>query len=85
MNKANFMQTTELGDLKGKFWKNHPLLRCKKKEKILAATLIEEEPVLMGRKIFYAPRGFLIDYHNFQLLKFFVENLKEFVKKEKRI
>ena len=81
--QANFMQTTELGDLKASSGRTVHYLGVKEKKKILAATLIEEETVLMGRKIFYAPRGFLIDYHNFQLLKFFVENLKEFVKKRK--
>ena len=81
--QANFMQTTELGDLKASSGRTVHYLGVKEKKKILAATLIEEEPVLMGRKIFYTPRGFLIDYHNFQLLKFFVENLKEFVKKRK--
>ena len=37
----------------------------------------------MGKKTFYAPRGFLIDYNNLELLKFFTEELKKYIKKHK--
>lgn len=81
--QANFMQTTELGDLKESTGRIVHYLGVKENNKLVAATLIEEEPVLFGQKIFYAPRGFLMDYHNLELLEFFVDKLKKFVKKRK--
>lgn len=48
---------------------------------ILAATLL-----LIGKRnrfnYAYAPRGFLIDYNNFNLLKTFTEKIKEYLKKK---
>lgn len=78
----SFMQTVELGNFKKSSGRIVDYLGVKENNKILCATLIEEEPVLMGKKIFYAPRGFLIDYHDKKLLTFFVDNLKNYVKEK---
>lgn len=80
---ANFMQTTELGDLKSNNGIKVDYVGVKENNNILMATLLEEEPSILGKKVFYAPRGFLVDYHDKKLLSFFVTNLKEFVKKRK--
>lgn len=53
----------------------------KEKGKIIAATRIMYKEVHFHKKIFYAPRGILIDYHNKKLLTFFVKNIKKFIKK----
>ena len=37
----------------------------------------------LGLKLFYAPRGFLIDYNNKELLKKFILEIKEYVKNNK--
>ena len=80
---ANFMQTTDLGDLKSNNGIKIDYVGVKEKGKLLCATLLEEEPSILGKKVFYAPRGFLIDYHNKELLKFFTDNLKTYIKKRK--
>lgn len=80
---ANFMQTTDLGDLKSNNGIKIDYVGVKEKGKLLCATLLEEEPLILGKKVFYAPRGFLIDYHNKELLKFFTDNLKTYIKKRK--
>lgn len=77
---ANFMQTTDLGDLRLNNGIKVYYVGVKKNNELLAATLLEEEPSIFGKKIFYAPRGFLIDYHDKKLLKFFVESLKKYIK-----
>lgn len=79
-SQSNFMQTVELGNLRINNGINIDYVGVKKGNKIVAASLLEEEPTIFGKKIFYAPRGFLIDYHDKELLTFFVNNLKKFVK-----
>lgn len=53
------------------------------KEQLVGASLLLscEEKKVKGR-IFYAPRGFLIDYKNEGLLKKFTQEVKEFIKKK---
>lgn len=81
--QASFMQTIELANLKKELGSIPHILGVKENKKILAATIILEEKSILGYKIFYAPRGFLIDYDNYELLKFFTEELIKFVKQRK--
>lgn len=53
--------------------------------KIVAAALILIQRVFPNYKIAYSPRGFLIDFYNFDLLSEFVSLLKEYLKKKKII
>lgn len=52
-------------------------------KKIIAATRLTSLKRKFGYNYFYCPRGPLLDYHNEELLTFFVDNLKKFVKKKK--
>lgn len=52
-------------------------------DKVVAATRMTSIKGFLGLRSFYAPRGFLIDYKNFKLLKFFVDNLKRYLKEKK--
>ena len=57
-----------------------------KTDKLEAATLILAKKIpIINKYIFYAPRGFLIDYKDFDLLKKFTEEITKFVKKKKGI
>lgn len=57
-----------------------------KKENILAATLILGKKIpVINKYIYYAPRGFLIDYKNRELLKEFTEEVVKFIKSRKGI
>lgn len=81
--QASFMQTLELRDLKEDTGDKTHLLGVKKKGKVVAATLILEENSILGHKTFYAPRGYIIDYSDKELLRFFNDELIKYVKKHK--
>ena len=51
---------------------------------LIAASLLLLNKI-KNYKYAYAPRGFLIDYNNDELLKFFTNNIKKFAKKEHAI
>lgn len=77
-----FFQSSYWGHLK-EFtgWKSH-LLGYKKEGTIVAATLfLSKQLPVIGKKMFYAPRGFLIDYQNESLLTDFVDQVITYVKK----
>lgn len=81
--QESFLQTTELGDLKEELGNIVHYVGVLDNKKIIAASLLLEEKSIMGKKTFYAPRGFLIDYSNIELLKFFIEELKKYIKEHK--
>lgn len=55
----------------------------KEKNKIIAATVLLFKNIkIINKNMVYAPRGFLLDYDNLNLLTEFVENIKEYLKKE---
>lgn len=80
---SSFMQTIELGNLKEELGDTVHYVGVKDNNKVVAATLILEQKSFLNFKTFYAPRGFLIDYHDKELLSFFTKNLKEYVKNKK--
>ena len=81
----NFYQTSAWGHLKKtNGWKMY-LLGIKEDKKIVAATLLLEKKTPLKYNMFYAPRGFLIDYDNSEILNFFNQNIKRFAKKKKGI
>ena len=82
---SNFYQTVKWGKLKQRNgWIPH-FLGVKKKKEIIAVTLLLEKKVLKKYSIFYAPRGYLMDYQNRELLEFFTDELKKFAKNKKGI
>ena len=57
-----------------------------KTDKLEAATLLLAKKIpILNKYIFYAPRGFLIDYKNFDLVKAFTDEISKFVKSKKGI
>lgn len=83
--QASFYQTLNWGKLKeGNGWKMH-LVGVKEKKKVIAATLLLSKSTPIKKNMFYAPRGFLIDYNNFELLKFFTEEVKKYAKDKNAI
>ncbi len=59
------------------------LVGVKDNNEIVACSLIIGKKIFIKHYFFYAPRGMLLDYNNKELLKFFVENIKEYLKKKK--
>lgn len=81
--QASFMQTVELGNLKKEFGNKVHLVGVKEKKQIVAATLLLEEQSFLGYKSFYAPRGYLIDYKDKNLLSYFCTSIEKYIRKNK--
>lgn len=82
---TSFHQTVEWGKLKEKNGWKYYIVGVKENDKIIAASLILEKNLFLNYNLAYAPRGFLIDYDNVELLTFFTNNLKKMLKKRKTI
>lgn len=84
--EITFYQTKEWAHLKKKNnWKAH-YLGLKQDKKLIAATLLLSKQLpIIKKNMFYAPRGFLIDYKDYDLLKTFTTEIKAYAKKEKGI
>lgn len=79
---TTFYQKEYWGKLKKDGGWNYKLVGMKKNNKIVGATLLLFKNLPLRLKLFYSPRGFLIDYNDEELLKEFVLEIKEYVKKE---
>lgn len=85
-NGGTFFQTSYWGNLKEFTGWSKELVGIKENNIIVAATLLLSKKVpVLSKKIYYAPRGFLIDYNDFELVKKFTEEIASFVKKNKGI
>lgn len=85
-DQITFHQTEEWANLKRHTgWKAY-YVGLKENQKIIAAALLlaKEIPVIR-KKMFYSPRGFLIDYTNKEVLETFTKEIKRFIKKERGI
>lgn len=79
-SQFSFFQTPGLAAYRKKRgWQTH-YVGLKKGDKIVATTMMMSKPGAFGKKVFYAPRGPLIDYENWPLLKEFFTNLKAYIK-----
>lgn len=81
--QESYMQTLDL-----KRFKENNNVKCyivgvKDNNKVVAATLMYSVGSFMKKKRFYSSRGFIIDYNNIELLSFFVENIKKYIKEKK--
>ena len=79
--QASFLQTVEWGSLRKIYGSDIRYLGIKEEDKVLAATMVSIDKSALGKKRMYAPRGFIIDYHNKELLKFFTDEIKKYAKK----
>lgn len=77
---ANTYQTSMWGELKrSNGWLPH-YVGLRKEKKLIAATLLLEKPTPIRKSLFYAPRGFLIDFENKTLLNRFTNEIKNYIK-----
>ncbi|MGM9878120.1 MAG: lipid II:glycine glycyltransferase FemX [Bacilli bacterium] len=74
----NFYQTKEYGDLMKHSDFSIMYIGAYSNDTIVAASLIMYKNIVTNIKYGYAPRGFLIDYHNTPLLTKFTKKIKEF-------
>lgn len=84
--KSHFLQSYEWG----KFCKDEKgqtphYVGLKKKGKVVAACLILAKKTPLSYYYGYSPRGFILDYNNFDLIKEFTESLREYMKENRYI
>lgn len=79
--QESFFQTVEIAELRKSYGSKIYYLGVKEKNTIIAGAMFSVTKTFAGKYTFYAPRGFLMDYHNKELLKFFTEGLKKYCKK----
>ena len=79
--QITFHQTEEWANLKKVNGWDSYYVGLKDNDKIVAGALLLAKKVpIINKKMFYSPRGFLIDYNNYDLLKEFTIEIKKFVK-----
>ena len=84
--QITFHQTEEWANLKKENGWDAYYVGLQKEKKIIAGALLLAKTLpIIKKKMFYSPRGFLIDYKDKEVLKTFTEEIKQFVKKEKGI
>ncbi len=84
-SEASFNQTSAWGDLKKFNGWDSVFLGLVDKKKIVAATLLLSKMTPVKKKMFYAPRGFLIDYKDYDVLSLFTTNIKKYAKQNNAI
>ena len=79
-NITSFFQTTYWGEIKkDNGWDSH-FLGLKDGKQIIAATLLLSKKIKIFGNMFYAPRGFLLDYNNLEILENFTNEIKKYLK-----
>ena len=77
--QRTFLQTPEIGLLRQKNnWDIH-YLGVENDGVIVAASMFLSKKNFLGKKEFYAPRGFLIDYNDPKLLAFYTQEIKNYI------
>ena len=77
----NFFQTTMMRDRIKNEGKETYLVGVKEKDKVIAAAFIAATGhEFMSKKTFESYKGYILDYHNYELLDFMTSEVKEFLK-----
>jgi len=75
-----FLSAPEISKLREKSnWKTY-FVGVKEGKKLIAATMLFSHKRHFNKEEFYSPRGYLLDFNNTELLNYFTEELKSFVK-----
>lgn len=79
----NFFQSIQMKKRYDKEKVNNYLVGVKKGGKVVAASLIVESGAqFMGKKVYEAYKGFILDYQNKELIKFMTEEVTKFLKEK---
>lgn len=81
--QKSFFQTKEIAKLRYSNGWNYNYVGVKQDNEIVAATLLLSKKRKLGYYEFYAPRGFLCDYYNKDVVKFFTINIKKYIQQKK--
>lgn len=75
-----FMQTTKMAEIRKKSGWTINYIGLKDKDKVVAATILSSKKIFLNKRFFYSPRGFLINFNDFELLKDFTNKIKKYIK-----
>ena len=82
---SHFLKSYEWGEVsKINGWKPF-YVGLKDNNKLIATALLLKKQMPMGYSYFYIPRGYVIDYDNYELLKYFTKCIDDFTKKHKSL
>jgi len=76
----NFIQTPEMAHIRHNFGFEYYYVGVMNNSKIVAATMMGSRKSHFGKLEFYAPRGLLVDYEDYEVLSYFTKSLKQYVK-----
>lgn len=77
-----FLSSPDIGKLREKSNWTVDYVALKEDNKILGAAMLVSIKRRFGKKEFYSPRGFLIDFNDYELVDIFVKQVKNYVKKK---
>ena len=77
-----FLSATEISDLRKKSNWNTNYVGVKKENKLIAATMLLSHIRKFNKYEFYSPRGYLIDFNDKELVDFFTNELKKYIKEK---
>lgn len=78
-----FLSAPEISKLREKSnWTTY-YVGVKEEKKLIAATMLLSHKRHFGKYEFYSPRGYLLDFKNKELLEFFTNELKKYIKDKK--
>lgn len=81
---SSFLQSYEWGQFcqKGKNMVPYYVGILDDNDKLIATSLLLKKPLPFGKCYFYAPRGFNFDFDNKDLLKYFTNEIKAFIREQ---
>ena len=79
--QENFLNSPNIGKIRKLDGWDYVFLGVKDLDnKIIGATMLLSRREFLNKKEFYAIRGFILNYNNFNLLSFFTKNIKKYIK-----
>lgn len=82
-SSTSFMQRTSWADVKTTW--SHDFVGMYIDDKLACTALVLKRKLFLNKKIYYIPRGFVIDYDDDKLLEKFVFEIKNYAKKDNAI
>ncbi len=85
--KEHFMQTSVWGEIKtgGGAWHMQTVGMFYDNTVVASAMLLWRKLPAIGKKLYYAPRGFIIDFDDWDMVRSFTHRIKEFIKAQARL
>lgn len=84
--KEHFMQLSLWGEVKSKGeWKHELLGLYKENDLVGSVMLLHRKIPFIGGYLYYAPRGFVVDYDDFSLVKAFTDEIYKYLKSKNAV